>query len=275
MGLKKMKPVTPGQRHAILPDFSELTRDKPEKALLVPLDRAVGRNNQGRVTSRHRGSGHKRRYRLIDFAREKQGIPAKVASVEYDPNRSAWITLLHYADGEKRYILTPLELRVGDVVEAGENAEPKPGNALPLRKIPAGTFVHNVELRPRSGGKVARAAGTVAQVLGKEEDRAILRLPSGEVRVFSLDCMATVGRVSNPDHKNVRHGKAGRVRNLGRRPHVRGVAMGADDHPHGGGEGRTGEGRPPKTPWGKLAKGGHRTRKHKKGSDALILKRRK
>ncbi|MCX7750466.1 MAG: 50S ribosomal protein L2 [Candidatus Bipolaricaulota bacterium] len=272
MGLKKLKPVTPGQRHAVLLDYAELTRDEPEKGLVVPLHRAVGRNSQGRITCRHKGGGNKRRYRLIDFAREKVGIPARVASVEYDPNRSAWITLLHYADGEKRYILAPLELRVGDTVEAGPQAEPKVGNALPLEKIPAGTFVHNVELYPGSRGKVARAAGTAAQLLGKEEDRAILRLPSGEIRVFSLACMATVGRVSNPDHKNVRYGKAGRVRHLGRRPTVRGVAMGADDHPHGGGEGRTGEGRPPKTPWGKLARGVP-TRK-KKASDSKILKRR-
>lgn len=273
MGLIKPKPVTPGQRHAVLRDFSELTGDAPEKSLLVPSHRRAGRNNQGRVTSRHRGSGHKRRYRLIDFARDKWGVPARVASVEYDPNRSSWITLLHYADGEKRYILAPVELRVGEIVEAGEKAEPKPGNALPLHAIPAGTLLHNVELQPGSRGKIARAAGTAAQLLAKEEGRAILRLPSGEIRAFQLECMATIGRVSNPDHKNVRHGKAGRVRHLGQRPHVRGVAMGADDHPHGGGEGRTGEGRPAKTPWGKLVRG-VRTRK-KDRSDALILKRRK
>lgn len=273
MGLKKLKPVTPGQRHAVVPDYVELTKDDPEKGLVAPYQRSVGRNSQGRITSRHRGSGHKRLYRWIDFAREKTGVPARVASVEYDPNRSAWITLLHYADGEKRYILAPLELQVGETVEAGPTAEPKTGNALPLERIPAGTFVHNVELRPGSRGKIARAAGTAAQLLGREEDRAILRLPSGEIRVFALGCMATVGRVSNPDHKNVRHGKAGRVRHLGRRPSVRGVAMGADDHPHGGGEGRTGEGRPSKTPWGKLARGVP-TRKNK-SSDSKILKRRK
>lgn len=273
MGLKKLKPVTSGQRHAVRPEYAELTRDDPEKGLLVPLSRRVGRNSGGRITSRHRGGGHKRRYRWVDFARDKRGVPARVAAVEYDPNRSAWITLLHYADGEKRYILAPLELQVGDTVEAGENVEPKPGNALPLGRIPAGTFVHSVELYPGSRGKVARAAGTAAQLLGREEDRAILRLPSGEIRVFAVGCWATIGRVSNPDHKNVRHGKAGRVRHLGRRPRVRGVAMGADDHPHGGGEGRTGEGRPSKTPWGKLARGVP-TRK-KKASDARILKRRK
>jgi len=195
--------------------------------------------------------------------------------VEYDPNRSAWITLLHYADGEKRYILAPLELRVGDVVEAGEDAEPRPGNALPLRKIPVGSFIHNLEITPGSKGKIARAAGTAAQLLGREGDRAIVRLPSGEVRLFQVECMATIGRVSNPDHKNIRHGKAGRVRHLGRRPRVRGVAMNAVDHPHGGGEGRTGEGGPPKSIWGWHTKGGRKTRKRGKSSDALILKRRK
>jgi len=275
MGQQKRNPVTPGQRHAVLPDYSELTKKPPEKSLLVPLKKHAGRNSQGRITIRHRGGGHKRRYRLIDFAREKHGVPAKVVSVEYDPNRSAWITLLHYADGEKRYILAPVELKVGDVVEAGENAEPRPGNALPLRKIPVGSFIHNLELTPGSGGKIARAAGTAAQLLGREEDRAIVRLPSGEVRLFKVECMATIGRVSNPDHKNIRHGKAGRIRHLGRRPRVRGVAMNAVDHPHGGGEGRTGEGGPPKSIWGWHTKGGRKTRKRRKPSDALILKRRK
>jgi len=275
MGLKKRNPVTPGQRHAVLPDYSELTKKPPEKSLLVPLKKHGGRNSQGRITIRHRGGGHKRRYRIIDFAREKHGVPAKVVSVEYDPNRSAWITLLHYVDGEKRYILAPLELRVGDVVEAGEDAEPRPGNALPLRKIPVGSFIHNLEITPGSKGKIARAAGTAAQLLGREGDRAIVRLPSGEVRLFRVECMATIGRVSNPDHKNIRHGKAGRVRHLGRRPRVRGVAMNAVDHPHGGGEGRTGEGGPAKSVWGWLTRGGRKTRKPRKLSDALILKRRK
>ncbi len=273
MGLKKLKPVTPGQRHAVLPDYAELTAEEPEKGLVVPLKKHAGRNSQGRVTVRHRGGGNKRMYRLIDFARDKQGVPARVVSVEYDPNRSAWISLLHYADGEKRYILAPVELKVGDVVEAGEKAEPKPGNALPLRAIPAGTLIHNVELYPGSRGKVARAAGTAAQLLAKEENRAVVRMPSGELRIFSLECMATIGQVSNPDHKNVRHGKAGRVRHLGWRPEVRGTAMPADDHPHGGGEGRTGEGRPAKTPWGKLARGV--PTRGRKPSDKLILKRRK
>ncbi len=273
MGLKKLKPVTPGQRHAVLPDFAELTTDEPEKSLVVPNKVHAGRNNQGRVTVRHRGGGHKRLYRLIDFYRDKPGIPAKVVSIEYDPNRSAWISLLHYADGEKRYIITPVALKVGEVVEAGENAEPRPGNALPLRKIPDGTLVHSVELHPGSGGKIARAAGAAAQVLGKEEERVILRLPSGEIRAFNPDCIATVGQVSNLDHKNVRYGKAGRRRNKGWRPTVRGTAMGADDHPHGGGEGRTGEGHAPKTPWGKPARG--RPTRKRKPSDRWIIQPRK
>jgi len=274
MGLKKRNPVTPGQRHAVLPDYSELTKKPPEKSLLVPLKKHAGRNSQGRVTIRHRGGGHKRRYRLIDFAREKHGVPAKVVSVEYDPNRSAWITLLHYADGEKRYILAPVELKVGDVVEAGENAEPRPGNALPLRKIPVGSFIHNLELTPGSGGKIARAAGTAAQLLGREEDRAVVRLPSGEVRMFLGKCYATVGQVGNLDHENVKLGKAGRSRWLGRRPKVRGVAMNPVDHPHGGGEGKAPQGNPhPVSPWGWHTKG-KKTRK-KKLSDRLIVHRRK
>ncbi|MGC9529719.1 MAG: 50S ribosomal protein L2 [Candidatus Bipolaricaulaceae bacterium] len=275
MALKKRNPVTPGARHAVLPDYKELSKKEPERSLLVPIKRHAGRNSHGRVTARQRGGGHKRRYRLVDFGRDKYGVPAKVVAVEYDPNRSAWITLLSYADGEKRYILAPVELRVGEVVEAGPDAEPRPGNALPLARIPVGTFVHNVELSPGSGGKVARAAGTAAQLIGREGSRAVVRLPSGEVRAFSVDCVATVGRVSNPDHKNIRHGQAGRVRRLGRRPKVRGVAMNAVDHPHGGGEGRTGEGRPPKSIYGWLAKGGHKTRKRNKPSNALIIKRRK
>lgn len=273
MGLRKPKPVTPALRHAVLPDYRELARKPPEKSLCFPIKGHAGRNFQGRVTVRHRGGGHKRRYRLVDFARGPK-VPARVAAVEYDPNRSAWIALLHYVDGRKGYILAPAGLGVGDMVEAGGGVEPRPGNAMPLRDVPVGAFVHSVELSPGSRGKVARAAGTAAQVLSKEEEEAILRLPSGEVRKFKLDCMATIGRVSNPDHKNVRHGQAGRVRHLRRRPQVRGVAMGADDHPHGGGEGRTGEGRPPKSIWGWLAKGGRRTRR-RKPSDALILTRRK
>lgn len=271
MGIKRFKPTSPGLRHAEWPDFSGLTKAEPEESLLVPLKRQGGRNSQGRITVRGRGGGSRRLYRLIDFHRDKVGVPAKVVSREYDPNRSAWITLLHYADGEKRYILAPLKLRVGERVEAGEGAEAKPGNALPLRKIPLGTFVHNVELRPRSGGKIARAAGTAAQVMGIEEGIVRLRLPSGEVRLFEGDCMATIGQVSNIDHKNIKHGQAGRRRRLGRRPKVRGVAMNPVDHPHGGGEGRGRIGRPPVSPTGKLAHG-PRTRRKKK-SDKLIVRR--
>jgi large subunit ribosomal protein L2 len=272
MGLKRFKPISPGLRHAEWPDYSELSKVEPEKSLLVSLKRSGGRNNQGRITVRGRGGGIRRLYRLIDFHRDKVGVPAKVVSREYDPNRSAWITLLHYADGEKRYILAPLKLRVGETIEAGEEAEAKPGNALPLRKIPLGTFVHNVELRPGSGGKVARAAGTAAQVMGIEEGIVRLRLPSGEIRLFDGNCMATIGQVSNIDHKNVKHGQAGRVRRLGRRPKVRGVAMNPVDHPHGGGEGRGRVGRPPVSPTGKLARG-PRTRKKHKPSDKLIVRR--
>ncbi|MFQ6116633.1 MAG: 50S ribosomal protein L2, partial [Candidatus Bipolaricaulia bacterium] len=255
MGVKRFKPTSSGLRHAEWPDYSELSKVEPEKSLLVPLKRQGGRNNQGRITVRGRGGGSRRLYRQIDFHRDKVGVPAKVASREYDPNRSAWITLLHYADGEKRYILAPLKLRVGETIEAGEEAEAKPGNALPLKKIPLGTFVHNVELRPGSGGKIARAAGTAAQVMGLEEGVVRLRLPSGEIRLFEGDCMATIGQVSNVDHKNVKHGQAGRRRRLGRRPKVRGVAMNPVDHPHGGGEGRGRIGRPPVSPTGRLAHG--------------------
>jgi len=273
MGLKRFKPITPGLRHALLPDYSELSKVEPEKSLLVPLKKSGGRNNQGRVTVRARGGGHKRLYRIIDFARDKQGVPAKVVSQEYDPNRSAWITLLHYRDGEKRYILAPLQLEIGQTIVAGENIEAKPGNALPLKRIPLGTFVHNIEFVPGGGGKVARAAGTGAQVMGMEDNKVRLRLPSGEIRIFSGDCMATVGQVSNPDHKQIKHGKAGRRRNLGRRPKVRGVAMNPVDHPHGGGEGRHYVGGPPVSPTGKPAKG-VKTRKKKK-SDSLIVQRAK
>ncbi len=272
MGLKKFKPTSPGLRHAEWPDYSEFTTEEPEESLLVPLHKNGGRNNQGKITVRHRGGGNKRFYRLIDFQRDKLGIPAKVVSREYDPNRSAWITLLHYADGEKRYILAPLKLELGETVEAGEEAEVKPGNALPLKKIPPGTLVHNVELAPKSGGRVARAAGAAAQVMGLEGGMAQLRLPSGEIRLFHESCMATIGQVSNPDHKNVKHGQAGRVRRLGRRPKVRGVTMNPVDHPHGGGEGRHRVGRQPVSPTGKLAHG-PRTRKKHKPSDKLILRR--
>lgn len=272
MALKTFKPTSPGQRHASLPDYSELSLVSPEKSLLRPLRKTGGRNVQGRTTVRWRGGGHKRRYRLIDFARDKDGIPARVVSREYDPNRSAWITLLHYADGEKRYILSPVSLEIGRGVEAGEQAEVQVGNTMPLQRIPLGAEIHNLELRVGSGGKVARSAGTSAKLIGKEGDRAHVRLPSGEVRIFNTACRATIGVVSNPDHKNVKHGKAGRIRHLGRRPKVRGVAMNPVDHPHGGGEGRARVGRPQVSPTGKLAKGG-RTRKKRKRSDALIVRR--
>jgi large subunit ribosomal protein L2 len=272
MALKRYKPTSPGRRHAELPDLSELCDVAPEKSLLRPLPKNGGRNSQGRITVRFRGGGHKRRYRVIDFARDKDGVPARVATREYDPNRSAWITLLHYADGEKRYIVAPLALDLGSTVEAGENAEVRVGNAMPLSRIPLGSIVHNLEFSPRSGGKIARSAGTSAKLIGKEGKRAHVRLPSGEVRIFSTDCRATMGEVSNPDHKNVKHGKAGRVRHLGRKPHVRGVAMNPVDHPHGGGEGRARVGRPQVSPTGKLAKGG-RTRKKRKKSTALIVRR--
>ncbi len=269
MGLKKFKPVTPGRRHMVLPDYSELSDVEPEKSLLRPLKKTGGRNNMGRVTVRGRGGGHKRMYRVIDFARDKQGIPAKVLTKEYDPNRSAWISLVQYADGEKRYIISPLELKIGQTIVSGPGAEARPGNALPLKDIPVGTFVHCVEFYPGSKAKLARAAGTACQILSKEDGMVRLRLPSGEIRLFDENCMATVGTVSNPDHKNVVHGKAGRVRWLGRRPVVRGVAMNAVDHPHGGGEGRGYVGGPPMTFNAKPALGVP-TRK-KKPSDKLIV----
>jgi len=253
-------------------DFSEITKDEPEKRLTCSLKKTGARNNQGRITVRFRGGGHKRRYRIIDFKRDKWGVPAKVASIEYDPNRSARIALLHYADGEKRYILAPLGLQVGDVVMAGPEAEIRPGNALPLRSIPLGTFIHNLELYPGRGGQLVRSAGTYAQLMAKDGRYAHVRLPSGEIRLFLLDCMATVGQVGNVDHENITLGKAGRSRWLGRRPHVRGTAMNPVDHPHGGGEGRT-KGRHPVSPWGWPTKG-YKTRK-KKVSDKWIVKRRK
>jgi large subunit ribosomal protein L2 len=272
MPTKGFKATSPGRRHADLPDFAELTKTPPERSLLRPIKRTGGRNSQGRTTSRWRGGGHKRRYRIVDFSRDKLGIPAKVMTREYDPNRSAWITLLHYRDGEKRYMLAPLQLEIGATVEAGEGAEVRVGNALPLRRVPVGAVIHNLELSPGSGGKVARSAGTSAKLIGKEETTAHVRLPSGEVRVFHTSCMATIGEVSNPDHKNIKHGKAGRVRHLGRKPRVRGVAMNPVDHPHGGGEGRARVGRPQVSPTGKLAKGG-RTRNKRKASNALIVRR--
>ncbi len=274
MAIKSFKPVTPSRRFMTVSTFEEITRTEPEKSLLKPLKRTGGRNNFGRITVRFRGGGHKRLYRIIDFKRDKDGIPAKVFSIEYDPNRSARIALLHYADGEKRYIIAPKDLMVGDVVMSGENAEIKPGNALPLRNIPLGTFIYNLEYFPGRGGKIARSAGTYCQLLAKEGEYAHVKLPSGEVRLFKLDCKATIGQVSNEDHINITYGKAGRMRWLGRRPHVRGVAMNPCDHPLGGGEGRSHGGRHPCTPWGKPTKG-YKTRKKGKASDRLIVKRRK
>ena len=274
MGIKKYKPTSPGRRFQTVQTFEEITRTEPEPSLVVPLKKTGGRNCYGRMTVRHRGGGHKRRYRIIDFVRrDKAGVPAKVASIEYDPNRSARIALLHYADGEKRYILAPLGLKVGDVVMAGPGAEIRPGNAMPLRHVPVGAIVHNVELKIGKGGQLARAAGTFAQVLAKEGDYAHLRLPSGEVRLVHLDCYATAGQVGNLDHENISIGKAGRARWMGWRPFVRGVAMNPIDHPMGGGEGRSSGGRHPCSPWGQLAKG-LKTRRNK-ATDKYIIKRRK
>ncbi len=273
MPIRKFKPTTPSRRHMELPDFSELTTARPEKSLLESLKKSGGRNNRGRITVRHRGGGHKRRYRVIDFYRDKRGVPAKVISREYDPNRSAWISLLHYADGEKRYIVSVLNLEVGTVIEAGENVEARLGNALPLKKIPVGTMVHCVELSPGSRAKVARAAGTACQLMAIEGGYARLRLPSGEIRLFKEDCLATVGQVSNIDHKNIVHGKAGRLRHLGIRPNVRGTAMNPVDHPHGGGEGRHYVGGPPRTFAGRPAKGVP-TREAGRANSKLIVTRR-
>jgi large subunit ribosomal protein L2 len=252
--------------------FDEITRSRPERSLVVKQNSRAGRNNQGRITSRHRGGGVKQRYRVIDFKRNKFGIPAKVFSIEYDPNRSARIALLHYVDGEKRYILAPNGLKVGDHVMSGPEADIRVGNALPLRNIPTGTVIHNIEMHKGRGGQIVRSAGTAAQLMAKEGDYAVVRLPSGEQRTIHLECIATVGQVGNLDHENVRIGKAGRSRYLGRRPHVRGSVMNPVDHPHGGGEGRAPIGGQPQTPWGKPAMG-FRTR-HNKRTDKFILRRR-
>ncbi len=273
MGIKSFKPITPGQRFKTVSDFAQVTTDKPEKSLLAPIKKSGGRNSHGRVTARHQGGGHKRRYRKIDFKRNKFDIPATVESIEYDPNRTARIALLVYADGEKRYILAPDNLKKDDVVKTGESAEIKDGNALPLEKIPVGLTIHAIEMKPRKGAQIARSAGTSAQLLAKEEKYALIKLPSGEVRKILSSCYATVGVVSNIDHMNISIGKAGRSRWLGKRPHVRGVAMNPVDHPMGGGEGKTSGGRHPCSPWGQLAKG-LKTRKKKKSSDINIVKRR-
>jgi len=273
MGIKINKPTSPGRRFQSVSTFEELTDTRVEKSLLKSLKRSGGRNSNGRITVRHRGGGCKRLYRIIDFKRDKDGIPAKVISIEYDPNRSANIALLCYADGEKRYIIAPNNLQVGDKLLSGEGAEIRIGNALPLKNIPLGTYVHNIEMNIGHGGQIARGAGTYAQLMAKEGKYAQLKLPSGEVRMVLLDCKATIGQVGNLDQENISIGKAGRNRWLGRRPHVRGVAMNPVDHPHGGGEGKSSGGRHPVTPWGVPTKG-FRTRK-RKNSDRLIVRRRK
>ena len=273
MALKIYRPTSPGRRGMSGYTFDEITKDKPEKSLLVPLKKRAGRNNRGKITVRHRGGGAKRRLRVIDFKRDKLGIPGRVASIEYDPNRTARIALIYYADGEKRYILAPLGLNVGDTVMSGSDAEIKPGNALPMRSIPTGTQIHNIELQRGRGGQIVRSAGSSAQLMVKEGEYALLRLPSGEIRRVRSECLATIGQIGNAEHQNISLGKAGRRRHMGWRPTVRGSAMTPRDHPHGGGEGRAPVGLPgPKTPWGKPALG-YKTRKPK-ASDRMIIKRR-
>jgi large subunit ribosomal protein L2 len=272
MGIRKYKPTSPGRRGASVSDFVEITKSKPEKSLLAPSPRRGGRNVYGRITTRHRGGGHKQRYRIIDFRRNKDGVPAKVAGIEYDPNRTARIALLHYLDGEKRYILAPTRLRVGDMVVSGEGADIKPGNALRLRSIPVGTTIHAIELRPGGGAKLARSAGSSTQLVAKEGKLATLRLPSGEMRQVQVECRATVGEVGNPDHDLISWGKAGRMRWKDRRPSVRGVAMNPVDHPLGGGEGKSSGGRHPTTPWGKPE---GRTRRRKPSDQFIVRRRRK
>jgi len=272
MAVKKFKPTSPGRRFASVSDFAEITRDKPEKSLTVPVTKTGGRNSYGRKTSRHRGGGAKRKYRTVDFKRDKDGVPAKVAHIEYDPNRTARIALLHYADGEKRYILAPNKLSQGDLIENGPSADIKPGNSLPMRNIPVGTVIHAIELRPGGGAKIARSAGAKVQLVAKDGPYAQLRMPSGEIRNVDLRCRATVGEVGNAEQNNINWGKAGRMRWKGKRPTVRGVAMNPVDHPHGGGEGKTSGGRHPVSPWGQ-AEG--RTRHPNKDSDKLIVRRRR
>ena len=272
MAIKTYKPTSPGRRFQTVPAFDEITSSTPEKSLVRSLKKTGGRNSYGRITSRHIGGGHKRKFRIIDFKREKLDIPAKVATIEYDPNRSARIALLHYADGEKRYILAPLGLNTGDTVVSSERADIKPGNTIPLKNIPLGSFVHNVELKVGKGGQIIRSAGSYGQLMAKEGDYAQVRLPSGEVRKVFIECRATLGQVGNIDHENVSVGKAGRTRWLGKRPKVRGVAMNPVDHPLGGGEGKSSGGRHPVTPWGKPTKG-YKTRKNK-STDKYIIKKR-
>jgi len=272
--IRRYKPTSPGRRFMSVSTFEEITKSKPEKNLTTPVTRKGGRNNNGRITTRHQGGGHKRLYRVIDFKRQKDGVPAKVAAIEYDPNRSARIALLHYADGAKSYILAPAQLRVGAVVESGAAADIKIGNALPLENIPTGTLVHNVELQPGQGAKMARSAGSGIQLVAKDQGFAVLRLPSGEMRRVPLTCRATVGQVGNVDHQNITGGKAGRSRWRGKRPSVRGSAMNPVDHPHGGGEGKSKGGRHPVTPWG-VPTLGKRTRSKHKESDKLIVRARR
>lgn len=275
MGIIKVKPTSPGRRNATYLDNSDITKKEPEKSLVKGLRKKGGRNNQGKITIRFRGGGAKRLYRIIDFKRDKDGIPGKVTSIEYDPNRSARIALITYADGEKRYIIAPLGLNVGDTVLSGENVPLKPGNTTFLRNIPVGTIIHNIELIPGKGAQIARSAGSYAQILSKDEKYAQIKLPSGEIRLVNLNCRATIGQVGNVDHENVQLGKAGRSRHLGRKPHVRGSAMNPVDHPHGGGEGRAPIGHPsPLSPWGKPTLG-KKTRKMKKPSTRFIVKRRR
>ncbi|NOZ74415.1 MAG: 50S ribosomal protein L2 [FCB group bacterium] len=274
MGIRELKPVTPGSRFASRSDFSELTKSTPEKSLTVALRKSGGRNNNGRITTRHRGGGHRRRYRLIDFKRNKFNIPGKVFAIEYDPNRSANIALIYYSDGEKRYILAPVGLKVGDEIISGEDAPLKNGNSLPLNKIPSGMVVHNIELVPGKGGQMVRSAGASAQIMAHDNGFTTLKLPSGEVRMVRDRCHATLGQVGNRTHEQIVSGKAGRSRWLGRRPKVRGVVMNPVDHPMGGGEGKTSGGRHPTTPWGKPTKG-YKTRKRNKKSNDMIVKRRK
>ena len=274
MGTKSFKPTSNGLRFKTVSDFAEITTGSPERSLVLPMRGTGGRNNFGRITSRFRGGGHKRRYRLIDFRRDKQGVPGCVASVEYDPNRTANIALIHYKDGEKRYILHPVNLKVGDTIVTSDQADIKPGNAMRLASVPLGTWVHNVELYPSRGGQLCRSAGSYAQVMAKENGYVLLRLPSGELRRVHEHCLATIGQVGNLEHENISLGKAGRARWLGRRPHNRGVTMNPIDHPHGGGEGKTSGGRHPVTPWGQPTRG-YKTRSRKKPSTAFIVKRRK
>ena len=275
MAVKHLKPTSAGRRWQTISDFSEITCTKPEKSLLEPLPKKAGRNNKGRITVRHQGGGHKRQYRRIDFKRNKDGVPAKVATIEYDPNRSARIALLHYVDGEKRYILAPKGLKVGDTVVSGVGADIKPGNAMPLSEIPVGTLIHAIEFQPGKGAAIARSAGTACQLMGKEGKYAIVRMPSSEMRRILVTCRATVGEVGNAEHSNIVIGKAGRKRNMGVRPTVRGTVMNPVDHPHGGGEGKNHtSGRPSVTPWGKPTKG-YRTRKKKVSNDLIIRRRKK